>query len=72
MSATIAGVVKNGVVVPNTPLPEGAYVEIHLREGPPPVPPELQEELTAWQQASANALELVERLARESAGDEKR
>jgi hypothetical protein len=30
MSNMIAGVVKNGVVVPKTPLPEGACVEIHL------------------------------------------
>jgi hypothetical protein len=31
MSTTITGVVTNGVVVPNTPLPEGARVEIHLK-----------------------------------------
>ena len=30
MSTTITGVVTNGVVVPNAPLPEGARVEIHL------------------------------------------
>jgi hypothetical protein len=72
MSITIAGVVKNGVVVPNAPLPEGAIVEIHLKDGPPDVPPELQEELAAWQQASAKALALVERLAQESDTDEKR
>ena len=36
MFTTIAGVVTNGVVVPNSPLPEGARVEIHLMadEGP--------------------------------------
>ena len=34
MSITIAGVVKNGVVVPNTPLPEDAHVEIRLNETP--------------------------------------
>ena len=28
MSITVAGYVKNGVVVPNSPLPEGAQVEI--------------------------------------------
>jgi hypothetical protein len=28
MSQTVAGVVKNGVVVPNVPLPEGATVEV--------------------------------------------
>jgi hypothetical protein len=31
MSITIPGVVANGVVVPDSPLPEGARVEIHLR-----------------------------------------
>ena len=32
MSVLVAGVVKNGVVVPNAPLPEGAQVEIRLEE----------------------------------------
>jgi len=34
MSTIIAGVVKNGVIVPNAPLPEGAAVEIHLNSSP--------------------------------------
>jgi len=41
MSITIAGVVKNGVVVPMASLPEGAQVEIRLSElpgGETPVP----------------------------------
>ena len=38
MSITIAGVVKNGVVVSNTPLPEGAQVEIRLNSVPATVP----------------------------------
>jgi hypothetical protein len=38
MSITIAGVVKNGVVVPNAALPEGAQVEIRLDGGPTDVP----------------------------------
>jgi len=69
MSITIAGIVKNGVVVPNSPLPEGASVEIHLNEAVLEVPPELQQELAAWQRASANALDLVERLAQEGRVD---
>jgi hypothetical protein len=69
---TIPGVVLNGVVVPNIPLPEGAHVEIQVKEKAPEIPPELQEELAAWQQASANALAMVERLALESQADEKR
>ena len=36
MSTTIAGVVKNGVVVPNTPLPEGAKVEVIVVLPPTP------------------------------------
>ena len=71
MSIIVAGFVKNGVVVPNTPLPEGAFVEVHVIHGPIDVPPELQAELDAWNLASAQALELVERLAREGESDEK-
>jgi hypothetical protein len=69
---TVPGVVINGVVVPKAPLPEGAHVEIHLQEMTLDVPPELQEELKAWQQASAKALALVEDLAQESQANEKR
>lgn len=64
MSVIIAGFVKNGVVVPNAPLPEGAFVEIHVVSGPIEVPSELQEEFNAWDRASARSLELVERPAR--------
>ena len=66
MSVTVAGFVKNGVVVPNAPLPEGAFVEVHVIHGPTDVPPDLQAELDAWHLASAQALELVERLAQEN------
>jgi hypothetical protein len=31
MPNIVAGIVKNGVVVPNAPLPEGAQVEIQLK-----------------------------------------
>jgi len=62
MSITITGVVKNGGVIPNAPLPEGKQVEIHVNDERD-VPPELQEELAAWQWSSADALALVERLA---------
>jgi len=65
MSITITGIVANGVVVPNAPLPEGASVEIHLAEMTLDIPPELKEELAAWQLGSSEALALVERLADE-------
>ena len=71
MSVTVAGFVKNGVVVPNAPLPEGAFVEVRVVSGAVEVPPELQAELDAWHLASAQALELVERLAQEGEADEK-
>jgi hypothetical protein len=71
MSMIVAGFVKSGVVVPNAPLPEGAFVEVHVISGPIDVPPELQAELDAWQRASAESLELVERLAREGEADDK-
>lgn len=32
MLTTISGIVSNGVVVPQSPLPEGAHVEIQLTE----------------------------------------
>jgi hypothetical protein len=72
MSIVVAGVVTDGVIVPREPLPEGAQVEIHLNDQPLEVPAELQDELSAWQQASANALAMVERLAQESDSDDKR
>ena len=31
MSITITGVVTNGVVIPNSPLPEGTHVEIQVK-----------------------------------------
>jgi hypothetical protein len=71
MSTTITGVVTNGVVVPNSPLPEGARVEIQVKARPE-VTPELQEELDGWQRASAGTLEMVERLAEEMEANEKR
>lgn len=66
MANTITGQVKNGVVIPNTPLPEGSIVEIHVKDGLP----ELEDELAAWQQLSAEAMALVEGTAQDQA-DEK-
>ena len=71
MAQTVWGIVREGVVIPDTPLPEGKRVGIVLVDAPGTLPPELTEELQAWERASANALELVERLAREQAPHEK-
>jgi hypothetical protein len=62
MAETIGGVVKNGVIVPDAPFPEGVRVSITLQ---PPLTftPEEREEFEAWNHASDKALELVERLA---------
>lgn len=65
MTEKIYGVVQNGCIVPDVPLPDGTCVVITVTEEMPPVPPELQEELAAWQRASAAALDMVERLANE-------
>ena len=62
MDSAISGVVRGGVVVPDSPLPEGTQVEILVRNSRNDVPPDLQAELDGWDRASANALELVERL----------
>jgi len=47
MSASIPGHVKNGVVVPNEPLPEGANVEIRLNEVPTDASAKPKNEMTA-------------------------
>ena len=63
MSTTVGGVVTNGVVVPSSPLPEGAKVNISLQSVRPEVPPDLQEEFDDWERAGAGTIELIERLA---------
>jgi len=72
MSEIIWGIVKEGLVVPQAALPEGTRVQIVIPDGLPGIPPELQEEFDAWDRASAQALDLVERLAREGDPHEKR
>ena len=72
MARSVGGIVREGVVVPDVPLPEGRRVEIVVADDEPEVPPDLREELDAWERASSNALDLVERLAEEPEGDEKR
>jgi hypothetical protein len=71
MSIITMGTVKNGVVVPNVPLPEGACVEIHVH-GQVEIPPDLQEEFDDWERAGAGTVEMVERLAEEMEDHDKR
>jgi hypothetical protein len=56
----IPGIVKNGLVVPqsDTPLPDGAHVDIIL--GPADMPPELQAELAQWEKASDEAWAMID------------
>jgi hypothetical protein len=64
------GMVKNGVVVPHNPLPEGALVRIMPPpEEPVEFTPEEQAEFDAWAAAGAQSLALVERLAEEGEDD---
>jgi hypothetical protein len=72
MATTVWGIVKEGRVVPSSPLPEGAHVEIRLADPPRDIPEDLRAEFEAWDRAGAQALELVERLAREGEVDEAR
>ncbi len=70
MALTVRGVVRKGVVIPEVPLPEGEAVEIILADSAD-LPPDLKEELAAWNRASDKALELVEQMAQEMGRDEK-
>jgi hypothetical protein len=60
MSTIVSGVVKDGLIVPSAPLPEGARVEILVAEARLDIPPPLQAEFDAWDRSSAEALALVE------------
>ena len=57
---TIPGIIKDGVVVPqsNTPLPNGIYVDILIR--PVDMTPELKSELDQWDKASDEAWALID------------
>ncbi len=60
ITMVIPGIVKNGVVVPqtDTQLPDGARVDIVL--GPAEVTPELQAEFDQWEKASDEAWAMID------------
>ena len=60
MDVIVPGVVRDGRVVPDTPRPEGARVEVRLVCPPPAVSPNLQAEFEAWARASDRALDLID------------
>ena len=63
---TIQGTVKDGRIDPDTPLPEGARVEIRVVQVTmDDLDPELREELLGWQILGAQAWELVDRMVDE-------
>ncbi len=66
MSDTIWGVVRDGKIIPQSPLPDGLHVQITVPEGGL-IPEELQSEPDAWSQGNADALAMVEKLAEEMA-----
>ena len=72
MTSTVWGVVKEGIIVPDSILPEGARVEIRLPDTVPHVSDELRAEVEAWGRASDDALALVEHLAAGGPSDEAR
>ncbi len=69
MDVIIRGVVREGRVVPDVPLPEGARVEVRLVGTHPEVPPDLRAEWEAWGRASDRALERVDPTATEEGSD---
>jgi hypothetical protein len=71
MSTMIPGVVHDGKVVPETPLPDGLNVQIVVPEYADTEEMELQEEMAAWRAGTARALERVEELADQEGQDAK-
>ena len=64
MSDTIWGVVEDGKIIPQTPLPDGLHVQILVPEEAI-IPEELRAELDAWSQGNAEALAMIESLSRD-------
>ncbi len=64
-SATVPGIVRNGVVVPQseTALREGSHVEIVLE--PTDIPAELLAEISQWDKASDEAWAMIDQWERE-------
>jgi len=62
----IHGVIRGGVIVPDSPLtlPEGTEVEISFLQTE--LPQELQDELSAWDHASDDAWALMEEWEQET------
>ena len=68
MDVIVMGVVREGRVVPDSPLPEGVRVEVRLAGRLPEVPADLRAEFEAWGRASDSALARFEAML-EGEGD---
>jgi hypothetical protein len=68
MTVVVPGVVVEGRVVPDSPLPEGARVEVFIDTKPPEITPRLAAEFKAWGRPSDWALEMVEGADADAAG----
>jgi hypothetical protein len=66
-SLIVPGTVKNGVVVPDkwSNLPEGAAVDIVLRQPVPEIPSELQDEFAAWEKLGDEAWAMIDEWEKE-------
>ncbi len=69
-TTTTLGVVKNGVIVPNMPIPDGVWVEITFEEGQQAFTPDEREEFADWRRLSAGSVEHAETAAQGDADDE--
>jgi hypothetical protein len=69
MTKTV-GVVKDGVIVPNIPIPEGFRVLIEFSEEQLLFTPEEQAEFDEWDELSRRSLETTDRMIEEKPDDE--
>ncbi len=65
MANSVPGIVQDGMVLPETPLPDGLNVQIVLPDNVDSEEAELRAEMAAWRAVGAKALGRVEELADE-------
>ena len=65
MVAVMRGIVKDGKVIPERPLPEGRTVAIGLLEDDVALPDDMQRDLEAWSRGGVDALLAFEQLLEE-------
>ena len=65
MVAIMRGIVKDGKVIPESPLPEGRTVAIALMEMDNILPDDMQRDLEAWSRGGVDALLAFEQMLEE-------